>query len=132
MYTLYMLVNSSGVTETLFLFCKVKAHLCCLYSYKWYHTVFAFLCLTSLLSMIISGSIHIAENDTICSFNGWSILYMYIYLLYPFICQWTFRLFLCLGYLTIVLLWKLGYVCLFKLEFYPGNISFQVMLYDKA
>ena len=43
--------------------------------------MFVFLCLTSL-SVIISRFIHVAANGIIS----------FISLLYPFICQWTFRL----------------------------------------
>ena len=61
--------------------------------------VFVFLFLTSL-SMIISSCIHVAANDIISFFYGW-VVFRCIYvprLLYPFICQWAFRLFACLGY----------------------------------
>ena len=53
--------------------------------------------LTSL-SMIISRFIHVAANGIISFFiNGWRIFHC-ICLLYPFICQWTFRSLPCLGY----------------------------------
>ena len=49
------------------------------------------------LSMAISRSIHVAANS---SFYGWVICHcIYVpYLLYPFLCWWTFRLLPCSGY----------------------------------
>ena len=70
--------------------------------YKCYHMVFFFFRLTSL-SMIISRSILITVNGII-SFvfmaEEYSYIYIYTYIshLYPFIFQWTFRLFPCLAY----------------------------------
>ena len=55
--------------------------------------------LTYSLSMIISGSIHVAANDSI-SFLWLSSIPLYIctpFTLYV-ICRWTFRWFLCLGF----------------------------------
>ena len=51
--------------------------------------------------MIISRSIHVAANGIISFFFIVSNSPLYIYtshLLYPFICWWTLRLLLCLGY----------------------------------
>ena len=59
--------------------------------------IFTFLCLTSL-SMKISRSMQFAENGIISFLWLSNIPFVYITLLYPFICQWTFRLLLCLGY----------------------------------
>ena len=66
--------------------------------------VFVFLFLTSL-SMIICRSIHIAAMALFHSFLWLSSIPLCVYccvcvprLLYPFICQWTFRLLPCLGY----------------------------------
>ena len=42
--------------------------------YKWYHMIFVFHCLTSL-SMIISGSIHVATNGIISFFYGWVLFH---------------------------------------------------------
>ena len=53
--------------------------------------------LTSL-SMTVSRSIHVSTNDPILFlFNGWVIFHcIYVsHLLYPFLCWWAFRLFLC-------------------------------------
>ena len=74
--------------------------------------IFVFVWLTSL-SMIISRSIHVAANGIFYSFYGWVIFHCtYIpHFLYPFICWWTFRL--------LMLLWTLGCIFLFKLEFSP-------------
>ena len=71
--------------------------------------VFVFLFLTSL-SMIISRSIHVASNGIISFFLWLSNISLCVsvcvcvcvcmpHLLYPFICQWTFRL---LPYLAII------------------------------
>ena len=43
-------------------------------TYKWYHMIFVFVWLT-LLSMIISRSVHITTNGIISFFYGWAILY---------------------------------------------------------
>ena len=50
--------------------------------------------------MTISRSIHIAANDIISFFfDGWVIFHcIQVPHLYPFLCQWTFRLLPCLGY----------------------------------
>ena len=54
--------------------------------------------LTSL-NMIISMSIHVAANGIISLFSWLIFHHIYVlHLLYPFICWWTFRLFLCVGY----------------------------------
>ena len=56
------------------------------------------------LSMTLSRSIYVAANGFISFFNGWIILYIYTHTLThtwhlsPFLCQWTFRFFPCLGY----------------------------------
>ena len=47
--------------------------------------------------MILSRSIHVVANGII-SFYGWAVLHTHTYFFYPFICRWTFRLFLYLGY----------------------------------
>ena len=63
-------------------------------------TIFVFLWLTSL-SVIISRSIHVVANGIISFFSNVWVIFHCIYmprLLYPFICQWTFRLLPCLGY----------------------------------
>ena len=67
-------------------------------SYKEYHTIFLFLCLTSL-SMTVSRSIDVAANGIISFFLRLSNIPLYISTtyLYPFLCQWTFRLLPCLG-----------------------------------
>ena len=96
------LVTISAISKSvsLILFCKY-VHLYHLFfknsAYKWYHMISVFLWLTSL-SMIISGSIHVAAN--FIHFNGWVIFHcIYVpHLLYLFICRWTFSLLLCLGY----------------------------------
>ena len=60
--------------------------------------VFVFLWLTSL-SMTISWSIHVVQMVLFHSFYGWIIFHcIYILHIYPFICQWTFRLLSRLGY----------------------------------
>ena len=46
-------------------------------TYKWYHMIFALLCLTSL-SMIMSGSIHFAANGIISFFFQLSDIPLYI------------------------------------------------------
>ena len=68
-------------------------------TYKWYHVIFVFDWLTSP-SMIISRSIHVAENGIISSFLWLNSvpLYTCVNLLYPFLLWWTFRLLPCLGY----------------------------------
>ena len=56
--------------------------------------------LTSL-SMIISSSIHVAANGIISFFFYGRVVFHCIYvpyLLYPFLCRWTFRLLPCFGY----------------------------------
>ena len=58
----------------------------------WYFSFFIYL---TSLSMTISRSIRAVENGSISFlFYGWVIFhYIYVpYLLYPFICWWTFRL----------------------------------------
>ena len=51
-------------------------------TYKQYHTIFVFLCLTSL-SMIISGSIHVVANGII-SFLFMAELYSIVYMYHIF------------------------------------------------
>ena len=70
----------------------------------------------TLLSMIISRSIHVVANG-ILSFL-WLILYCIYAQLYPFICWSTFSL---LWLLWIVLLCTEGYMYLFELEFCPDG-----------
>ena len=70
---------------------------------KWDHTVFVFLCLTYFLSIMPSRLIRVVTNGRNFFFlwlnNIPLCMYMYIlYFLYPFIHQWTFRLFPYLGY----------------------------------
>ena len=51
------------------------------------------------LNMKISRSIHVTANDITSFFfivKQYSVVYV-PHLLYPFLCRWTFRLFLCLG-----------------------------------
>ena len=68
--------------------------------YKGCRTIFLLLCLTSL-SMTISRSICVAANEWhyFILFNGWIIFHCICvpHLLYPFPCQWIFRLLPCLG-----------------------------------
>ena len=63
------------------------------------HMIFFLLWLTSL-GMTISRSIHVATKGIISFFNGWEISHcIYVpHVLYPFLCQWTFRLLPCLSY----------------------------------
>ena len=60
-------------------------------------------CLTSL-SMTISQSIYVAANGIISFYFYGRIVFHCVYILiphlYPFICRWTFRLCLSLGYVT--------------------------------
>ena len=52
-----------------------------------------------LLNMIISSCIHVAANGIVSPYLWLSNIPLYIlpHLLYPFLFQWTFRLFPCLG-----------------------------------
>ena len=71
----------------------------CIFFFKWYHMNVSFLVWLTSLSMIISRSLHAAAKHT-SLFNGW-VIFHYIktsYLLCPFLCQWTFRLFPFPGY----------------------------------
>ena len=69
-------------------------------AYKGCRTIFLLLCLTSL-SMTISRSSCVAANEWhyFILFNGWIIFHCICvpHLLYPFPCQWIFRLLPCLG-----------------------------------
>ena len=47
--------------------------------------------------MIISRFICVATNGNISFLRGWVIFHCVPYLLYPFICRWTFRWLPCLG-----------------------------------
>ena len=103
--------------------CHREVHLCHILepTYKWYHTVFVFVW---FLSMIISRSIHVAEHGIISFFSWMSNIPLYRCIprfLYPLICQWTFRWFLCL--LWRVLLWTYGCMYLSQLWFYLQNFS---------
>ena len=95
--------SSSPLETSLFsmsiIFCFTNRFVSYFRFYKWYHVIFAFLWLTSL-SVIIS--LHPCFCKWHYSILLWlsSIPYIYIYThthLYPFICQWTFRLFPCIG-----------------------------------
>ena len=74
---------------------------------KWGCTVFVFLSLTYFIKHNIF-EVHSCclewQDFLVCFFYGWIIfLCIYIYipqLLYPFICQWTLRLFSCLDCCT--------------------------------
>ena len=69
--------------------------------YQWYHVI----CLSGLLSMIISRSIHVAAKwHYFLLFYGWVTFHcMNIpHLLYPFNLWCTFRLFPCLGWASLV------------------------------
>ena len=68
--------------------------------HKWYRMIFVLLCLT-LLSMIISVSIHVAANG-IVSFLWPSNIPLYMPHLYPFLCQWTLGCFHVLAILNSV------------------------------
>ena len=62
--------------------------------------IFVSLTLTSL-SMIISRSIYVIADDILSFFfvtEQYSIVYILLHCLYPFICKWTFKLFPCLAY----------------------------------
>ena len=77
-------------------------------TYKWNHTLFVFLWLISL-STILSRSLHVVTNGKISFFfNDWVIFHCVcvcvcvsvytLHLLYAFIYWWALRLFPCLGY----------------------------------
>ena len=66
---------------SLFLFCIINKLICSVFidsTYKWYHRIFVFLWLTSLIT-IISRFIHIATNGSISFFYGWIIFHVYMY-----------------------------------------------------
>ena len=62
-------------------------------AYKRYHLIFVFFCLTSF-SRIISRSNMLLQMAFFLLFPGWVIFRCVhvAHLLYPFICQWTYRL----------------------------------------
>ena len=96
--SLSVTANPFFMSVSLFLFYRY-VHLCHIwdFTYKQCHMVFVFLFLT-LLSMIISGSIHVATTGTI-SFFSMANTPLYIpHLLYLLISWWAFRFFSCLGY----------------------------------
>ena len=84
---------------SLFLFCK-QVHL--------YHFLdphvrnavhLSFSVWLTSLSMTLSRSIHVAADGIISLFGSRVIFHcVHVPRLYPFLCQWTFRLLLCLGY----------------------------------
>ena len=66
-------------------------------TYKQYHMLFVFLCLTYFTQYEKSlGSFMLLQMTLFCSFYGWVTFHpMDVpHLLYPFLCCWTFRLFL--------------------------------------
>ena len=66
----------------------------------WYYIVFVFVFLTYFTQLGVSSFIHVAANCIILFFLWLSSipLCLCIHLLNPFVCQWTFRVFPCLGY----------------------------------
>ena len=81
--------------------CFVNMFICAVFfnsMYKWYHTIFAFLCPMYLIRSSLGPSV-LPQMALFHSFYGWVIFqYAYIpHLLYPFTCQWALTL-LCLGY----------------------------------
>ena len=85
------------------------------------------------LSMTVSKSIPVAANGTILFFlNGWVICHcVYVpFLLYPFICWWTIRVFPCLGYCKQCCYECWG-VCIFLnyyfLQIYAQNWDFWIV-----
>ena len=89
-----------SMAVSLFLFLKeADLHYFLDSTYEWYHIIFIFLWLASL-SIIISRSIHVAANGNISLYFYSSIIFYCTYIphLYLFICWWTLRLLLCLGY----------------------------------
>ena len=62
-------------------------------TYKWYQ-IFVFLCLAYFTLHNFQGHLCCCKWHYLVPFNGWVIFYcVYIpHLLYPFSCQWTFRL----------------------------------------
>ena len=69
--------------------------------------------------MIISSCIHVAANGSISFFSyGWVVFHGICvpHLLYPFICQWTCRLFPSLGYCKQCYCEHRGWMYLFELQ----------------
>ena len=78
--------NNTGLFSAsvgLFLFCM--CFICIVFfdsTYKWYHTVFAYLCLTFLLNIILPRSIYVAENGKISFFLWMSNIPLCVQILY--------------------------------------------------
>ena len=93
--------NHKSVSQ--FLFCKL-VHLYPFFpldsTYKWWHMIFVFLCLTYFSKYDnLHPSLSLA-NGIISFFlmAKYYIVNLYHIFFYPFICWWILRLFLCLGY----------------------------------
>ena len=95
-------------------------------TYKHYHVVSVFLCLTSL-SMTISRYIRVTAMTSFHSFNGWVIVHCahVPYMLHPFLWCWTFRLPTCPGYCKQHSNEYCGAFIFFKNHFYLSMVALQ-------
>ena len=88
MFVLYICVSISALQTSSPVPFFYVPHICVNIRYLFFSFWLTSLCMT------VSRFIHISTNDPICSFL-WLIIFHCIYvprLLYPFICQWSFRL----------------------------------------
>ena len=87
-----------GNYKSVFCVCFLKKFTCSVFRIPHISDIFFLL----WHSMIVSRSIHVAANGSISVFYGFHIwiytIKWYIYILYPFICWWTYMLLPCLHY----------------------------------